>query len=148
MSSLLHYLLWIYLPNDNLRKLLVLPPKTQVDFRAACFCHRQLVDIGYVCSVCLSVFCSFTPICSTCESNFQVDINILKMGKKLSFRAKTPQVVGFDSQQNAPTPDGILIEGDSQSLSNRNISNSQGTNHSINNLLGISENPDDFDMIE
>lgn len=30
------------------------PGKTGVDFRAACFCHRKVVDLGFVCSVCLS----------------------------------------------------------------------------------------------
>ena len=35
--------------------------------RAACFCHRQLVDVGYVCSVCLSIFCKFNPVCTTCH---------------------------------------------------------------------------------
>jgi len=54
---------------------LVYPPKSQVDYRAACFCHRKLIDVGYVCSVCLSVFCSFTPICSTCDCNFQFDVS-------------------------------------------------------------------------
>ncbi|KAJ7647123.1 transcription factor Tfb4-domain-containing protein [Roridomyces roridus] len=27
---------------------------SKVDFRAACFCHKKIVDIGFVCSVCLS----------------------------------------------------------------------------------------------
>ena len=26
----------------------------KTDFRAACFCHKHVVDVGYVCSVCLS----------------------------------------------------------------------------------------------
>ena len=72
LNGLLNYLLWLFLPENETRKKLVYPPKTQVDFRAACFCHRKLIDVGYVCSVCLSVFCSFTPICSTCNCNFQV----------------------------------------------------------------------------
>lgn len=25
-----------------------------MDFRAACFCHKRVVDIGFVCSICLS----------------------------------------------------------------------------------------------
>lgn len=33
---------------------MVLPPPVKVDYRAACFCHRELIDIGFVCSVCLS----------------------------------------------------------------------------------------------
>ena len=45
---------WVFLPEPSTRKKLTLPPKVQVDYRAACFCHRNLIDIGYVCSVCLS----------------------------------------------------------------------------------------------
>lgn len=45
---------WVFLPDPSGRHKLTLPPKAQVDYRAACFCHRTLIDIGYVCSVCLS----------------------------------------------------------------------------------------------
>ena len=45
---------WVFLPDPTARERLTLPPKVQVDYRAACFCHRNLIDIGYVCSVCLS----------------------------------------------------------------------------------------------
>lgn len=30
------------------------PPQDAVDFRAVCFCHHNVVDVGFVCSVCLS----------------------------------------------------------------------------------------------
>ena len=93
LSGLLNYLLWLFLPEHSTRKMLVYPPKTQVDFRAACFCHRKLIDVGYVCSVCLSVFCSFTPICSTCNCNFQFDIGMLKKASLLK------QISGKLSQQ-------------------------------------------------
>lgn len=43
-----------YLPSRSIRNLLHLPMQDEVDFRAACFCHRDIVDVGYVCSVCLS----------------------------------------------------------------------------------------------
>lgn len=71
-TGLLQYLLWVFLPSVDERSLLVLPPRSQVDYRAACFCHRELTDIGYVCSVCLSIFCSFSPICSTCQTTFRI----------------------------------------------------------------------------
>ncbi|KAJ7400764.1 hypothetical protein BTVI_102211 [Pitangus sulphuratus] len=56
MPSLLQYLLWVFLPDQEQRSQLVLPPPVHVDYRAACFCHRNLIEIGYVCSVCLSIF--------------------------------------------------------------------------------------------
>lgn len=32
----------------------MLPTQVNVDFRAACFCHKKVVDVGFVCSICLS----------------------------------------------------------------------------------------------
>ena len=34
--------------------LLALPQQGGADFRGACFCHGQVIDLGFVCSVCLS----------------------------------------------------------------------------------------------
>ena len=53
-KALLQYLVWVLLPDCQTRKSLVLPQKIPVGSRAACFCHRTLIDVGYVCSVCLS----------------------------------------------------------------------------------------------
>jgi transcription initiation factor TFIIH subunit 3 len=53
-EGLLQYLMMAYLPDATARASLVVPSAGGVDFRAACFCHRNVVDIGYVCSVCLS----------------------------------------------------------------------------------------------
>ncbi|KAJ6650178.1 General transcription factor IIH subunit 3 [Pseudolycoriella hygida] len=62
LEGLLQYLLWVFLPDPETRLKLVLPPPVKVDYRAACFCHRELIDIGYVCSVCFTVFKSPPPI--------------------------------------------------------------------------------------
>jgi transcription initiation factor TFIIH subunit 3 len=43
-----------FLPPPTIRKVLAVPTQDKVDFRAACFCHKNIVDIGFVCSVCLS----------------------------------------------------------------------------------------------
>jgi len=71
LPGLLQYLTWLFLPGPSLRKMLGAPPPVRVDYRAACFCHRQLVDVGFVCSVCLSIFCRFNPVCTTCHSVFK-----------------------------------------------------------------------------
>ncbi|ODQ53769.1 transcription factor Tfb4 [Saitoella complicata NRRL Y-17804] len=55
--SLLQYLLHLFLPPPPLRPTLLLPLQSNVDFRAACFCHKRVVEIGWVCGVCLSIFC-------------------------------------------------------------------------------------------
>ncbi|KAM6954320.1 general transcription factor IIH subunit 3 [Aplochiton taeniatus] len=81
--ALAQYLLWVFLPDSDQRSQLVLPPPVHVDYRAACFCHRNLIEIGYVCSVCLSIFCNFSPICTTCETAFKIPMpQIVKSKKK------------------------------------------------------------------
>lgn len=84
LAALTQYLMWVFLPRPSLRKTLSLPPPEEVDYRAACFCHRNLIDIGFVCSVCLSIFCSFSPICSTCHTTFKMPMKIAKKPKKTS----------------------------------------------------------------
>ncbi|KAI8388390.1 TFIIH subunit Tfb4/p34 [Radiomyces spectabilis] len=69
-QALLQYLMFAFLPERYARNFLNLPNEDEVDFRAACFCHKKVVDIGYVCSVCLSIFCSWSPVCSTCKTKF------------------------------------------------------------------------------
>ncbi|CAM9220942.1 unnamed protein product [Choristocarpus tenellus] len=64
--GIVEYLIATFLPSQSCRKYLKLRKQRTVDFRAACFCHKRVVDIAYVCSVCLSVFCEFSPVCSTC----------------------------------------------------------------------------------
>jgi transcription initiation factor TFIIH subunit 3 len=65
-GALLQYLVSIYLPEPSMRKLLKLPTQDSVDFRAMCFCHQKVISTAFVCPVCLSLYCEFKPICSTC----------------------------------------------------------------------------------
>ncbi|KAI5308591.1 RNA polymerase II transcription factor B subunit 4 [Ascosphaera atra] len=61
-NGFLEYLLLAFLPDATLRRRnLRTPAQVDVDFRAACFCHRKVVDVGWVCSVCLSIFCEPPP---------------------------------------------------------------------------------------
>ncbi|PWZ00945.1 transcription factor Tfb4 [Testicularia cyperi] len=69
-ASLVQTLLTTYLPSRSMRTSMNLPTLEEIDFRAACFCHRKIVDIGYICSVCLSLFCQPRPNCLTCKSKF------------------------------------------------------------------------------
>ncbi|KAH7410781.1 TFIIH subunit Tfb4/p34 [Cadophora sp. MPI-SDFR-AT-0126] len=70
-EGLLQYLMMAFLPDQMARKHLVAPTQEVVDFRAACFCHRRVVDVGFVCSICLSIFCSPPEgaICLTCSTH-------------------------------------------------------------------------------
>ncbi|KAJ8286266.1 hypothetical protein GJAV_G00036450 [Gymnothorax javanicus] len=87
--ALAQYLLWVFLPDSEQRSKLVLPPPVHVDYRAACFCHRNLIEIGYVCSVCLSIFCNFSPICTTCETAFKLPLPQMLKSKKKKLKAAT-----------------------------------------------------------
>uniref|UniRef100_A0A4W3JNL1 General transcription factor IIH subunit 3 n=1 Tax=Callorhinchus milii TaxID=7868 RepID=A0A4W3JNL1_CALMI len=88
--SLTQYLLWVFLPDPEHRAQLVLPPPVHVDYRAACFCHRNLIEIGYVCSVCLSIFCNFSPICTTCETAFRMALPPVLKAKKKKLKPSVP----------------------------------------------------------
>lgn len=86
-SGLLQYLMMAFLPDQTSRRSLVSANAVGVDFRAACFCHRKVVDTGWVCSICLSskltrpllrltlVFCSppKDEICLTCGTLLRLD---------------------------------------------------------------------------
>jgi transcription initiation factor TFIIH subunit 3 len=85
--GLLQYLMMGFLPDATARRSLVLPSVGEVDFRAACFCHRKVVDVGYVCSVCLSseyFFFSFFLFLSSFVLAFQNMHAVLPMQMHIS----------------------------------------------------------------
>ncbi|CAI4218112.1 unnamed protein product [Parascedosporium putredinis] len=53
----LQYLMMGFMADGEARTALISPRHHSVDFRAACFCHRRVIDTGFVCSVCLGIFC-------------------------------------------------------------------------------------------
>ncbi|KAJ4483225.1 transcription factor Tfb4-domain-containing protein [Lentinula aciculospora] len=71
-DALLQYLTMAFLPPPSIRQTISVPTQDKIDFRAACFCHKNIVDVGFVCSVCLSVFCQPVPVCSTCRTKFPI----------------------------------------------------------------------------
>ncbi|KAL8949467.1 MAG: hypothetical protein Q9222_004433 [Ikaeria aurantiellina] len=72
--GLLQYLMMCFLPDQVSRGFLGSVGKQGVDFRAACFCHRRVVEVGFVCSVCLSIFCSPPEgaVCLTCGTQLKL----------------------------------------------------------------------------
>ena len=72
--GLLQTLMQGFLAMPPARGALVPPAQAGVDFRAACFCHRRVVDVGYVCSVCLSIFCEppEDATCLTCGTHLRL----------------------------------------------------------------------------
>lgn len=99
-QGFLQYLMLAFLPDQQARRHLRSPTLVDVDFRAACFCHRKVVDVGFVCSICLSIFCqppanhsgsSGGTACLTCGS----ELSLADYGSKpvvLSRRKKRKKV--------------------------------------------------------
>ncbi|XP_042065185.1 general transcription and DNA repair factor IIH subunit TFB4-like isoform X2 [Salvia splendens] len=67
-DGLFQYLSTVFATDLHSRYFLQLPKPAGVDFRASCFCHKNTIDMGYICSVCLSIFCKHQKKCSTCGS--------------------------------------------------------------------------------
>ncbi|KAL2829924.1 TFIIH subunit Tfb4/p34 [Aspergillus cavernicola] len=97
--GLLQYLMMAFLPDQRSRKHLILPTRVDVDFRAACFCHRRVVDVGFVCSICLSIFCEppENGDCLTCGTH-------LDMG---DYGAKPAVVARKKTKKKKPRPNGV-----------------------------------------
>ncbi|KIJ67969.1 hypothetical protein HYDPIDRAFT_25422 [Hydnomerulius pinastri MD-312] len=89
-DALLQYLIMTFLSPPSIRKVIAVPKQDKIDFRAACFCHKNIVDIGFVCSVCLSIFCQPVPVCSTCRTKFPI-----KTLQRLNAARPTPQPMNF-----------------------------------------------------
>ncbi|KAJ5194780.1 uncharacterized protein N7498_008218 [Penicillium cinerascens] len=107
--GLLQYLMMAFLPDQRSRRHLVLPTREDVDFRAACFCHRKVVNIGYVCSICLSIFCEAPPggVCLTCGTELDVGEYDVKPALLKRKKKKKKQVNGTSAAGtplSTPTP--------------------------------------------
>ncbi|EPZ34189.1 transcription factor Tfb4 [Rozella allomycis CSF55] len=72
-ESLLLNLMTHFFPDNLTRTNLITPVVDNVDFRTTCVCHQKVIDLGYICSVCLTVYCSFVPICHNCRTKFSFD---------------------------------------------------------------------------
>ena len=74
-SGMLQYLLGAFSADSATREALSIGSSSQmVDYRASCFCHKQIIDTGYICSVCLSIFCKANmraTQCLTCGAPFK-----------------------------------------------------------------------------
>lgn len=87
--------------NASVADLLVTPSADSVDFRAACFCHRNVVDTGFVCSICLSIFCEVPEgaECLTCGTRLALG-NYGRRIPVLPSKAAATAAVGGGQQAN------------------------------------------------
>ncbi|XP_068643401.1 general transcription and DNA repair factor IIH subunit TFB4 [Aristolochia californica] len=88
-DGLFQYLSAVFATDLQSRSFLRLPKPPGVDFRASCFCHKETIDMGYICSVCLSIFCKHHGKCSTCGSDFNQ--SHLDATSTLDRKRKTPE---------------------------------------------------------
>jgi len=104
--SLLLFPKMAFLPPLAIRKVLAVPTQDKIDFRAACFCHKNIVDIGFVCSVCLSSQLPCTTYNSAHSQScpFQSSVNRClfapRVGKPLSRCPQPPLTENVE--QNSP----------------------------------------------
>ena len=70
LGAALQYLLSCLSSDTVTRSMLRVHQPLGVDFRATCFCHKRALNVGYVCSVCLSIFCKQLPQCAICGTTF------------------------------------------------------------------------------
>ncbi len=72
-GSLLQALMFHLVPSDVSSKTLKTRPQSQrTHMSTTCVCHNKSVDKGYVCSVCLAIYCTETAgICSVCGSRIR-----------------------------------------------------------------------------
>lgn len=92
-GAALQYLVQSLTAPTDTRAMLAIHQPQGVDFRASCFCHKRAIDVGYVCSVCLSIFCRQAPSCFICGTAFA--------GAKRKAAAGTGAAVGAQPQAAA-----------------------------------------------
>lgn len=103
LAGNLEYLLWIFLPSQTTREDLLLPERRKATTRAACFCHRNIIDVGYVCSVCLSIFCTYSPICTSCQTHFKLNVPTKIINRLSAANNSSQQPSAVQSGQRATT---------------------------------------------
>lgn len=69
-KGLMQYLLSAFMVEPCMRSHVVLATQTDIDFKAACFVTKSVLDVGYVCSVCLCIMKDIPargecPMCQT-----------------------------------------------------------------------------------
>eukprot|EP00047_Mylnosiga_fluctuans_P012073 m.24362 g.24362 ORF g.24362 m.24362 type:complete len:285 (+) comp4000_c0_seq2:1-855(+) len=71
-DGLIEVLLTCFLTDPEDRSTFTRPVMKQVDYQTSCTCHGTALNVGFVCSVCLTVYCKFQWECDNCKSSFKV----------------------------------------------------------------------------
>ncbi|KAF5351960.1 hypothetical protein D9756_007562 [Leucocoprinus leucothites] len=125
-DALLQYLIMAFLPSPAIRNVIAVPTQDKVDFRAACFCHKNIVDVGFVCSVCLSIFCQPVPVCSTCRTKFPIK-TLQRLNQSRPPLPSTPNGPGATTPRSNPGTPRIGPGGTNGTAVARSVSTSATT---------------------
>lgn len=41
-----------------------------VTYEGLCLCHNSSIQVGYLCPICLGIYCKFVPVCRHCKTRF------------------------------------------------------------------------------
>ena len=89
--GLAQFLITCCLPDRHMRQFVSAPPQGELETRALCYLTKQPLDIGYACSVCLSVFHhDKLPSCPVCGTRFNSPMLVGQHQRKRVKRA-TPE---------------------------------------------------------
>lgn len=83
LDGLIQYFSTALFIDPSIKNILVRPTSGNIDFRASCFLTGKVVDMGYVCSVCLCIL-SLIPEnnkCPACDSEFDNHV-IMKLKRR------------------------------------------------------------------
>lgn len=47
------------------------PISSSTIINSYCNCHLKSISIGYLCPICMALYCSFVPVCKYCKSKFE-----------------------------------------------------------------------------
>lgn len=112
-TALLTHLLGPLLPSPQTRTHLTSPTQINIDFRAACFCHRRVIDLGYVCSICLSIFCEPPPEneCLTCGTKLGLGEGVGRRPVVVPKRKKKKRMKGLGGGGEGSSRVGTPVPG-------------------------------------
>ncbi|CEP23181.1 RNA polymerase II transcription factor B subunit 4 AltName: Full=RNA polymerase II transcription factor B p34 subunit; AltName: Full=RNA polymerase II transcription factor B 34 kDa subunit [Cyberlindnera jadinii] len=103
LDGLVQYFATAFFIDPSLRNIVIKPTTRDIDFRASCFQTGKVVDIGFVCSVCLCILSEIPKDekCPACDSDFDHHV-INKLRRKpavLGNRKKKRKIDPAQQQQ-------------------------------------------------
>ena len=69
-KELFQVLFSIFIVPKKLRSDIILPNQSVTDLRPLCFCHKSTLEMGHVCTICLSIYCTRVDACTSCGTSF------------------------------------------------------------------------------